>query len=297
MPSVMLRERLFRTGFLASDMADLADETGVEPYHVGTMSSPDTPPVQHWIDRLFARHERELTFREISRGLAALTQDYVQKRQRLQKDAFEGRGKRAAFACYYGPVHFLLLQRVFAALDVAATAPLPALDLGCGTGVAGAAWARCWNPAPPVTGVEPNGWSLAEARETWRDLGLQGRPVGGPLEKLRWPRGPQAILGAYVVNELSIEGRLALQKELLRQIQQGSAVFIVEPLATRIVPWWFDWTEAFKPAGGRIDEWRYSLDLPERVALLGKAGGLDPREHGCRTLWVPPQAAASGIRA
>lgn len=252
------------------------------------LESLPPPAVQHWVERLFARAECELTFREISRGLAALTQDYVQRRERLSQDAFEGRGKRAAFACYYGPIHYLLLRRVLGELGVAVGPALPALDLGCGTGVAGAAWAGLFgHPAPPITGVEPNRWALAEARETWTALGLRGKGIPTPLERLRWPSAPQAVLGAYVVNELPPAGREKLKRELLALAQRGWAIFIVEPLATRIVPWWFEWTEAFKPLGGRVDEWRYALELPERVALLGKAAGLDPREHGCRTLWVP----------
>ena len=39
-----------------------------------------------------------------------------------------------------------------------------------------------------------------------------------------------------------------------------------------------------RSAGGREDEWRRSLPLPERLRLLDKAAGLDHREIKARSL-------------
>ena len=52
-----------------------------------------------------------------------------------------GAGKRAAFALFYSPLHFVLTGHVVRELDAARPAPRKILDLGCGTGAAGAAWA------------------------------------------------------------------------------------------------------------------------------------------------------------
>jgi hypothetical protein len=49
--------------------------------------------------------------------------------------------------------------------------------------------------------------------------------------------------------------------------------------------WWDDWAEAFIAARGRSDEWRVSVILPERLALMDKAAGLDHRELTGRSLW------------
>jgi hypothetical protein len=41
-------------------------------------------------------------------------------------------------------------------------------------------------------------------------------------------------------------------------------------------------------AGGRADEWRFPATLPESVARLGRAAGLDYRELTARSLWIAP---------
>jgi hypothetical protein len=39
-------------------------------------------------------------------------------------------------------------------------------------------------------------------------------------------------------------------------------------------------------AGGRADEWRFRVPLPDVVARLDRAAGLDHRELTCRSLWI-----------
>jgi hypothetical protein len=39
--------------------------------------------------------------------------------------------------------------------------------------------------------------------------------------------------------------------------------------------------------GGRADEWRFRVELPERLALMDRAAGLDHRELTGRSLWLP----------
>lgn len=262
------------------------------------MNTPKNDPFDNWIDALLERHLRELTLREVGRALKQLTQDYVQQRNRLRDGAFEGRGKRAAFALYYGPRHFLLVREVLRKLSE----PIPSgigqagtgtgaktasvLDLGCGTGVAGAAWALGINAKTRVLGIDTSPWAIEEARHTFADLGLRGGALKSDIARLRWPSGPQHVVAAFTVNELSDSDRNQLQRRLLDAAKAGGSVLILEPLARPITPWWDDWVQVFTKAGGRADEWHFDLPLPERIHVLGKAAGLNPRELGARTLRI-----------
>src|SRR3954447_20830852 len=100
------------------------------------------PPTNHfdtWLSSLEDRHLGDLTFPEVSRSLRALSATYVERRQKLAEGAaLAGRGKRAAFALFYGPLHHLLVSHIVQQLP-GALDEVPALvDLGCGTGAAGA---------------------------------------------------------------------------------------------------------------------------------------------------------------
>ena len=89
------------------------------------------------------RHLAELTFPEVSRALRALSSAYVERRKKLSEGAaLSGAGKRAAFALFYGPLHHLLVAHVVEALPAVVRRVRTLVDLGCGTGAAGAAWAR-----------------------------------------------------------------------------------------------------------------------------------------------------------
>jgi SAM-dependent methyltransferase len=242
-------------------------------------------PYERWIEALLERHLRELTLREVGRALKQLTQDYVQQRHRLQAGAFEGRGKRAAFAMYYGTRHFLLVCEVLRRLEANPVAT-NVLDLGCGTGVAGAAVALAIGPKARVMGYDTMPWAIEEARQTFRDLGVRGGALKNDIARMKWPDTPQTVVAAFAINELAVEDRRQMQSRLLAQAKTGGSVLILEPLARPITPWWDDWAGIFSKAGGRADEWHFDLPLPERVHVLGKAAGLNPRELGARTLWL-----------
>src|SRR5687768_1764006 len=96
----------------------------------------------NWIHDRETRHLADLQFNEVSRALRALSSAYVERRHRLKEGAaLSGAGKRAAFALFYGPLHFLIVREIVSAVG-AAGRPIRSLhDLGCGTGAAGAAWA------------------------------------------------------------------------------------------------------------------------------------------------------------
>jgi SAM-dependent methyltransferase len=244
-------------------------------------------PAEAWLGALERRHLASLTFQEVRRALQALSSLYVERRGRLATGAaLEGAGKRAAFALYYGPQHFFLVREVVRALGAAAPAPERILDLGCGTGVAGAAWALESHLGTFVEGVDRSAWALQEARWTYAQLRLRGRTLRGEAASAPSPKPPAGVIAAFTVNELSDEARDALLVRLLDAARTGVRVLVVEPIARRSFPWWTEWSRAFVAAGGRDDEWRFPATLPDRVRLLGKAAGLDPRELLGRSLWL-----------
>ncbi len=241
-----------------------------------------------YYEALEKRHLAELTFAEVRRALQALSSVYVERRERMAGGAaLEGAGKRAAFALYYGPMHFLLVREIVRALPPAARALRRVLDLGCGTGTAGAAWALGCEPKARVEGVDRSGWAVAEARWTFARLGLDGRAMRGDAATVPLP-ARAGVVAAFTANELDEEPRRRLLGRLVEAARQGSAVLVVEPIARRVNPWWPDWGEAFRAAGGREDEWRFRPELPDRLALLGKAAGLDSRELTGRSLALLP---------
>ncbi len=89
------------------------------------MSDP-ADPFPAFYAALEARHRAELTFPEVRRALQALSSLYVERRERMAGGgALEGRGKRAAFALYYGAMHFLLVREVVRALGAGARGAAP----------------------------------------------------------------------------------------------------------------------------------------------------------------------------
>ena len=241
---------------------------------------------ENWVDATFERWLAQLTHQEIARALKALTRDYVQRRTRLRGKALDGRGKRAAFALYYGMRHFILVREVVAALDLSHDSPAQILDLGCGTGVGGAAWGLLCAGEPKITGVDLSPDLLREAALTYRTLELSGRTVCCHLSKLRWPRTAAHIIAAFTINELDEAVRERVWGELVKQKSLGGRTLIVEPLATRITPWWCQWAQRAEGLGGRADEFHFEVELPERVHLLGKSAGLRPERLGARTLCI-----------
>lgn len=240
-----------------------------------------------WLDALDERHRQALSFQEVRRSVQALSSLYVERRNRLgQGSALDGAGKRAAFATFFGPLHFLLIREIVRALGAASPSFSALLDLGCGTGVAGAAWASEMNPAPRVIGVDRHPWSVAEARRTYRAFGLDGSGKAIDLNTFRLPAGT-AVVAAFILNELPDEARERWRGSMLAAARRSSPVLIVEPIAKKLSPWWDDWAQDVTSAGGRNDEWRFPIDLPERLSLMDKAAGLNHKELVGRSLWLP----------
>src|SRR5262245_19071938 len=246
----------------------------------------DDPFVQ-WFDAMERRHLANLNFSEVRKAVQALSSLYVERRGRLDAGAaFGGAGKRAAFAMYFGPLHFLLVREIVRALDARSSADTAILDLGCGTGVSGAAWALEMEAPPKVIGVDRNGWALEECRWTYQQLGVRGVCKASDLNSLRIP-SRTAVIAAFAINELDHAARERFRHDFVKVTRNGAPVLIVEPIARRLTAWWDEWAQDWKASGGREDEWRFQVDLPERLALMDKAAGLDHRELTGRSLWLP----------
>lgn len=242
-------------------------------------------PLVPWISALQARHLADLTFPEVRRALQSLSSIYVERRRKLADGAvFDGAGKRAAFALYFGPLHFLLVREILRAIGPGS--PRTVVDLGCGTGVAGAAWALEAGGRARVVGVDRNGWALEEARRTVRDLGLEGTFQKGDAAEPPLDGPGVGIVVAFCANELPPPARERLLGRLVSAARAGSRVLVVEPVARRPVPWWGSWADAFRAAGGRDDLWRFRLALPELLVRFDRAAGLDHRELTGRSLWI-----------
>lgn len=253
------------------------------------MSPFDPDPFFDWYQALEARHRRERSFAEIRRSIQVLSALYVQERKKLAEGrALSGAGKRAAFALYFAPLHFLLLRHVVRALGAASPEPAQILDLGCGTGVAGAAWALEARRVPRVTGIDRNAWALSEARWNFGILGISGRLRSHHLGRVPIP-DRSAVVAAFAVNELAPGDREPLLERLLSAGARGVRVLIVEPIAKRPLPWWPEWAARFAAQGGWDRTWRFPLErdsLPRGLQELERASGLDHRELSARTLWL-----------
>ena len=246
----------------------------------------------HWLAALDERHLQNLTNAEVARALRALSSCYVERRDKLGTGAaLEGAGKRAAFALFYGVQHFMIVQRIADALCDRADAPdahRHVVDLGCGTGTAGAALALTIG-AGRIDGFDVNRWAVDEASWTYRVFGLRGRAAVGNLRAARLP--PNAfVLAAYAVNELTGDVRRGLLAKILERQRRGGGALIVEPIGRRANPWWSEWVAAVRAVGGREDEWRVREPLPDRQRLLAKASGLDVQELTARSLFLSPVA-------
>lgn len=243
--------------------------------------------VEAWYAALEARHLTTLTFTEVRRALQALSSLYVERRDRLGRGAaLDGAGKRAAFSMFYGPLHFLVVREIVRALNAVDPPPRRIVDLGCGTGAAGAAWALSAGGRPAVSGVDGSGWAIGEAEWNLRTLGVTATLRRGNLVEAPLGAAGEGIVAAYAVNELDDDARAELLRRLLSAHSKGSRVLVVEPIARRPVPFWPAWADAFRAAGGRDDTWRFPAVFPERMKLLDKAAGLDHRELTARSLWI-----------
>jgi SAM-dependent methyltransferase len=254
----------------------------------------ESPPdiFAEWLAALEARHLADLRVAEVTKALRALSASYVERRRtaadgQAVHGALNSAGKRAAFALFYAPLHFLTTYFIAREVTAATTAPDHILDLGCGTGAAGAAWAVAGQRRSAVTGIDRHPWALEEARRTYRDLGIEGRVRQGDIARMPSPRAGGAIIAAYAMNELPAQARQQLEDRLISAAGRGAQVLVIEPIARAITPWWEQTADRVRAIGGRADEWRIAVDLPPTLRLFDKAAGLNHRELTARSLYCP----------
>jgi SAM-dependent methyltransferase len=251
-----------------------------------------------WLASLEARHLANLTFAELRRALQALSSLYVERRGRIASDAaLHGAGKRAAFALFYGPLHFLLVREIVRSLKAGHRPPGRLLDLGCGTGASGAAWALECEPRPVLQGFDRNAWALEEACRTLAAFGLRGRARRTDVSRVRFRGSGEGILAACALNEMLPDRREDLLERILEAGRRGGSLLVVEPVARAATPWWETWSRAIRGEGGREDEWRFPVELPEKLRLLDRAAGLDHRVLTGKSLWLPRQSTRPAPRS
>lgn len=272
-------------------------------------------PLTQWMSALEKRHLADLRVQEMTRALRALSSIYVERRGALGRGAaLDSAGKRAAFALFYGPLHYLITRHIVLALDAVAPTIDAIVDLGCGTGAAGAAWAVALSEGgrrevageereaedgrreaaggarqgggTRVLGVDRHPWAVEEARWTYRTLGLRGAARRDDAGRTRIEGRRRAIVLAFTASELTEEGRQRLLPPLIRCARDGGRVLVIEPIARPVGTWWEQWAEVFRQAGGREDTWRAEAELPERVRQLDRAAGLDHRVLTGRSLYL-----------
>jgi SAM-dependent methyltransferase len=246
-----------------------------------------------WVAALEARHLADLRVPEVTRALRALSAAYVERRRqpstpaggRHVRGALDSAGKRAAFALFYAPLHFIAVTEVVRA-QAPTYAPQSILDLGCGTGAAGAAWALASPTAPSVIGIDRHPWAVDEANWSYQQLGIHGRARQGDVTKALAIRRGHSVVAAYLLNELPDDSRARVEDQLIDTATHGGRVLVIEPIARAIAPWWDDLAARFAAVGGRSDQWRLPIDLPPLLQKFDKAAGLDHRELTFRSLFI-----------
>lgn len=230
-----------------------------------------------------------LTTRDLRKGVRALSSLYVERRHHGgAAGALEGSAKRAAFASFYAALHFLTAYH--AAERLLCGAPLPAriVDLGAGTGAAGAGLACALGGGPRLLALERSGWALGEARHTFAAFGLSAR-----LRRVRLPaglpqtRGTDLLCAGWLLNECEPDTRQTLLDWLAAGARRGARILVLEPLAGGTVPWWSEAASQLADAGIESDLLKLRIRRPELVEELDRAAGLDHREIGARVLWGP----------
>ena len=254
----------------------------------------DAHVFQNWLDALHARHVAPYRPKEFTHALQALSVRYVERRKELaSRSPLDSAGKRAAFAAFYAPLHFLTVREI---LNEVATGPAPGriADLWCGTGVCGAAWALRnvdgRGPVSVVAGVDDNQWAVDEARWNLKTLGIDGRVTRGDLMTVA--NGSLAVDGivlGWAVNELDRDARNTLLQKLVAFASSRGPVLIVEPLSTAVSPWWKECVVAFAPAGARADEWKFQIEQPAMLKELSHRAGFRRDVLGARSLWAAPK--------
>ena len=154
---------------------------------------------ERWMRALEARHLADLRIAEVARALRALSAAYVQRRTTLATGAaLDGAGKRAAFALFYGPLHFLTVSRIIRRIGAAGRCARSSIWVAA-PGAAGSAWAMApgSDRRPSLLGLDRHPWAVAEAAWTYRTLGLRGRALAKGFLRAALPGRGDGVVAAY----------------------------------------------------------------------------------------------------
>jgi SAM-dependent methyltransferase len=246
-----------------------------------------TPDV--WIDRVIERHTQSMTRPEFLKAVRALSARYVEQRAALRdRSPLDSAGKRAAFAGFYAPLHFLTVRQIVQSVGLGQRPVETIVDLGCGTGVVGAAWALAYGTFTRVVGVDLNTWVLDEARWNFQTLGVRARTSRGNLvaaleELVAKPDARSGVILGWSLNELGDSDRARAIDLLVSLSARATPVAVIEPIATRLVPWWPAFAGRVTKAGGRVDEWKFEAALPPALADLDEAAGFQRESLSARS--------------
>lgn len=264
------------------------------------MTAPLDESFEAWLTALDARHRASLRPPEFLKAVRALSARYVERRDELsRRSALDSAGKRAAFAAFFAPLHFLTTAHIVQALGADATRVRRIVDLGCGTGVAAAAWAQAHRGRASVVGIDRDSWALEEARWNWHALAIEGRARRGDIlqflresDARRSERDGRdtALLAAWSINELDASTRRAVLPLLMERAGRGATVLVIEPIARRAAPWWSEWSRACLDAGGQSDEWAFTAPLPAPLATIDEAAGFRREGLKARSLLLSATA-------
>ncbi len=253
------------------------------------LSVPLVDTFDAWLTGTLSRFVPPLTFTEVRKGVQALSSLYVERRRegRLATRAIEGTGKRAALATYYAALHFLTAHHALRMIERERLGPVRRVaDLGCGTGAVGAAVGATLDGVREIVGFDRSGWALEEAERTWGAFGLKGRPVREDLPGAVPRGGPGTLLVfGWSASELGEEELAGLLRRIIGALRKGSTLFLLEPLSTRVTPWWETWKTALAPHRVQEELIRVAIDRPGFVRDMDKAARLDHQVIGARLLY------------
>ena len=209
--------------------------------------------------------------------------------------ALDSAGKRAAFALFYAPLHFLVTRKSCERFQVR--------SMACGkcrTSAAGpdppvrpGRWSRVLRRSGDSMRVR---WAVAEARWTYSQLGLAGRAAARDVSRATLSAGEgTATVVAYVRNELADPARTQLFQRLLTIGLGGDRVLLIEPIARRAMPWWPEWERAFvRKAAGRMSGVSPRRCRSGRPRSPVQRASRSPRELAARSLYLPPTRPSGG---
>ena len=246
--------------------------------------------VQRWLAAAEPRYLADLTSAElVTRSLKALSTCYVERRAGLNRgSALSGAGKRAAFALFYAPLHFLTVREVARALvgepGQRTISSRQVLDLGCGTGAAGAAWAL--TASGPRRGLRRQ--SVGSRRKRPGPIGRLGVEGHGPPISTR----PCAMRGGALADLAGgvpgqrvsppTRGRRSFHA-CVDAVRNGHRVVVIEPIsASRRRRGGASGERAFETVRrGSAAEWRFGWRCHRLVAGSGPGSGPgSPRADG-----------------